>query len=85
MSAFPFGGHPTFGAYVSWAAGAGCTIRTGYKRFPDGEVLSMTKITAPSGKSVVQVDLAQDERLVPTLISYMDRRLDLESPWSFQI
>jgi hypothetical protein len=84
MSAYPFGGHPTFSTYLTWAAQkAACKVQTGYKIAKTGEALSMTRITAPNGKHVIVIDFGQDERLVPTFIAYLDRRLGLTSPWAF--
>jgi len=81
--AYPFGGHPTLSEYLTWAArSAGCTVQTGYKLVGD-EVLSMTRVVAPSGRHVIVVDMAQDERLVPTYIAHLDRRLGLKSPWAY--
>lgn len=83
MSAFPFGGHPSFSHYLTWAnQKAGCTVQTGYMSLEDGEAVSMTLITAPNGRHAIEVDLAQDERLVASVISHLDRRLGLKSPWS---
>lgn len=84
MPAYPFGGHPTLSAYLTWAAQeANCTVQTGYRMPGEGGAVSMTRITAPNGKHVIIVDHAQDEKLVPTFIAYLDRRLGLRSPWAF--
>ena len=84
MAAYPFGGHPTLGSYLAWAAQtAGCTVQTGYKLSKEGTTLSLTRVTAPNGKHVIVVDYAQDEYLVPTFVAYLDRRLGLKSPWAY--
>ena len=82
MSPMPFGGHPTFSEYCTWAAqDENCIVSTGYATAPSGAVITQTIITAPSGKFVIVPDLAQDERLVPTMVGYLDRRLGLNSKW----
>lgn len=85
MSAHPFGGgYPTFSQYLTWAAQtAQCKVQTGYKLTDDGEALSMTLILAPSGRHAIEVDLLQEDRIVPSIIAALDRRLGLKSPWSF--
>lgn len=75
--AFPFGS-PTFASYLVWAAEAGCRVESGYGG-PHG--LSCTKITAPSGKSLVVPGMDQKERLVSSMLNYLDRRLGMRSPY----
>jgi len=82
MSAMPFGGHPKFSEYCTWAAQEeSCAVKSGYATAPDGAVITQTIITAPSGKHVIVPDVDQDERLLPTMIGYLDRRLGLNSKW----
>lgn len=82
MSAFPFGGHPTLGAYISWARdNEACTVQSGYMHGPDGKVHLLTKIVAPSGRRVIVVGLKQADRLEPTKVAYLDRRLGIKSPY----
>ena len=80
--AFPFGGHPTLGAYIAWAVKEqGCSVQSGYSTGPDGKAHSLTKIQAPSGKRVIIVGLKHSERLEPTKVAYLDRRLGVRSPY----
>jgi hypothetical protein len=81
MAAAPFGGHPTFGKYLAWASEQGCKAQSGFRVDSRGRTHSLTKIVAKSGKSVVVPGVSQTERLEPTMISYLDRRLGLASPW----
>ena len=82
MSAWPFGGHPKFSEYCTWAAqDERCTVQTGFAVSPEGAVHNQTMITAPSGRHVIVVDITQDEFLMPTMIAYLDRRLGLNSKW----
>jgi hypothetical protein len=81
VSAFPFGGHPTFSAYLTWAVQtAKCKVHTGYTK---NSKLSRTRIVAPSGKHVIVVGVKQSERLAPTFVAYLDRRLGLKCPWPY--
>jgi hypothetical protein len=79
--AYPFGGHPTLSAYIAWAVEQECSVQSGYSAGPDGKTYSLTKITAPSGKRVVVVGLKHSDRLEPTKVAYLDRRLGLRSPY----
>ncbi len=81
MAAFPFGGHPQFADYCDWALQQGCKVQSGYTVTPDGKTMSVTRITAPSGKWVYEVGTQQGEFLVPTTIARLDRRLGLKSPF----
>lgn len=78
MSSFPFGGHPTFGAYLQWAITQGCSVQSGVHT---GQSVNVTRITAPSGKWVIEAGTHQNDRLTPTTIGRLDRRLGLQSPW----
>lgn len=83
MGAWPWGGHPTLSEYLTWAAKeAKCSVQTGYMIGDDGQSLSLTRVTAPSGSHVIIADLDQNERLVASYIAHLDRRLGLKSPWS---
>ena len=81
--AFPFGGHPTFSQYLTWAAqAAGCRVQTGYRTAKGGRTHTMTIITI-ADKHVIMADVQQNERLEPNVVAHLDRRLGLVSPWSF--
>jgi hypothetical protein len=80
--AFPFGGHPSLARYLAWAREkGGCTVDFGVMTDDAGRPFSIIKITAPSGKFVVLVNMDQKEHLVPTSIARLDRRLELQSPF----
>jgi hypothetical protein len=76
--AFPFGGHPTLAEYIEWARTQGCTTFSGVDT---RQSIPVTKITAPSGKWVIEAGTLQTDRLTPTTIGRLDRRLGLVSPW----
>lgn len=82
MSAFPFGGHPQFGAYIDWLRREhNGTAQSGYSVDPDGQSHLLTRLALPNGKAVVVVGVGQQEYLVPSMVGYLDRRLDVKSPW----
>jgi hypothetical protein len=56
----------------------GCTVDSGVDTM---QSILVTKITAPSGKSVVEAGTLHTDRLTPTTIGRIDRRLGLVSPW----
>jgi hypothetical protein len=78
---FPFGGHPTFSAYIAWAKTQGCIVQSGYSRHTAGRPVSLTKIVAPNGRWVIEVGTLGGEYLVPTTIDRLDRRLGIISPF----
>lgn len=80
--AFPFGGHPRLADYIGQARkDHGATAKSGSAADDSGKSHSVTRIEVPSGKSVVVVGIKQTERLVPSQIGYLDRRLGITSPW----
>ena len=80
---FPFGGHPLLADYIGQARkDHGATSQSGSAADSSGQNHAVTKITIPSTKrSVVVVGVAQTERLTPSMIGYLDRRLGIDSPW----
>jgi hypothetical protein len=76
--AFPFGDHPTFAEYIAWARTQRCTVAHGVDT---RQSIPVTRITAPSGKWVSEAGTLPNDRLTPTTIGRLDRRLGLVSPW----
>jgi hypothetical protein len=76
--AFPFGELPTLADYIAWARSTGCIVDSGVD---SKQSILVTRITAPSGKSVVEAGTLLSDRLTPTTIGRLDRRLGLSSPW----
>ncbi len=76
--AYPFGNHPTLGEYIVWAQEQGCQSLSGYTKGYD----TSTTIRAPNGRRVIVADMQQDEKLTPTKVGYLDKRLGLDSPFS---
>ncbi len=77
----PFGNHPTFSQYLAWAKSEGCKVQTGYGKTENGAMISLTIIESPNDEYVIEAGTRQNEHLVATQIGYLDRRLDLKSPW----
>jgi hypothetical protein len=69
---------------MRWLQSIGGDCRSG---IAVDEVIGMVpkiKLIAPSGKSLVVVNMAQSDRLSPLLIENWDRRLGLLSPFRHQ-
>lgn len=80
--AAPFGGHPTFGAYLVWARDVhGFRAQTGFGADPDGRSHTVTRISKTDGPTVVVVGVDQKEHLTPTMVGNLDRRLGVTSPF----
>ena len=79
--ALPFGNIPTVAEYLNWAREQGCTINTGFRVITGDLSREAIRIIAPSGQRVIFYVHNQKERLLPTQIDYLDRRLGLDSPW----
>jgi hypothetical protein len=80
--AFPFGGHPTLAAYIDWARTEhNFRAQSGYGQDRRGKTHTVTKIYKDGGPSVVVVGIAQNDRLAPSQVGNLDRRLGLNSPW----
>lgn len=79
--AVPFGGHPRLAEYLAWAREQGCDVKCGYQTDELGRAFSLLRIDAPSGRFILLHDMDQRERLVPSSIARLDRRLGLQSPF----
>lgn len=79
---FPFGGHPNFASYIFWLKeNHQGTAQSGYTTDRKGKSHALTKLSLPSGASVVVVGVTQGEFLAPSMVGYLDRRLGVKSPW----
>jgi hypothetical protein len=80
--AFPFGGHPTLGAYMLWAHKThGFHCQTGVSQDGMGKSHSFVKISKDDGPSVVVVGMNQSEHLVASMVGFLNRRLGVVAPW----
>jgi hypothetical protein len=82
MPAAPFGQHPTFGEYLQWAQNVEkCTVHVLRRSTLDGNLETRTMIEAPSGRYAIERGTEQNDRLSPTTVGRLDRRLGLKSPF----
>jgi hypothetical protein len=80
--AHPFGGHPNLATYIVWLRDTHQgTAQSGYSTDQKGKSHALTKLSLPSGASVVVVGVSQSENLAPSVVGYLDRRLGVKSPW----
>ena len=76
MSA-PFGKFPSLRTYLDWVQKeAGCKVQEGVKG-----TKRIFRIDSPEGRFVMIYDLPDGEGLGPTVISNLDRRLGIDSPF----
>jgi hypothetical protein len=80
--AVPFGGHPTLQSFLDWATENGCTAKIQTRiHSGTGQPYQSLEVSAPSGAQVAVVDPDLSERLAPSQVAYMQRRLGLKSPF----
>lgn len=80
--AHPFGSHPRLADYIGQAKkDHDATAKSGSAADASGKNHGFTKVSLPSGKSVVVVGISQTEYITPSMIGYLDRRLGINSPW----
>ena len=79
---YPFGGHPRLSEYIHWAMTEhGCLHTSGFRKV-DGRMEQFQLIEcAETGKHVFVFE-SQNEYIVPSTVSYLDRRLGLVSPFA---
>lgn len=76
----PFGKAPSLAEYVHFAKDFGCVVKSGYMDV-DGDVVFFNKLTMPNGRFYIDTSPTQTERLSPSTVARMDRRLGLDSPF----
>jgi hypothetical protein len=80
---FPFGNHPTLGTYIEWLREKhGGSTLTGTGKDSSGRRHATTKLSLPNGNTVVVSGIARTEHVAPRIISHIDRRLGVKSPWN---
>ena len=83
MPAYPFGGHPTLEEYLCWARECGCKTNSGVIVDPDEGPYSVTHIiNSDDDRYAIEVGTQANERLAPTTVARLDRRLGMKSPWN---
>lgn len=78
MSYSTVGGWPDAHGYIAWARAQGCTAEV--RAVPhQGQPLHAVTITAPSGRSALEIVLELEDPLMTTTVARLDRRLGLKS------
>jgi hypothetical protein len=80
--AFPFGGHPPLRRYLEWARENGCTAEVKLRTHAlTGQPYRALEIINPAGGRVVLVNPDENEHLAPSMVTYLNRRLGVKSPF----
>lgn len=78
----PFGGHPTLDRFIEWAKENGCTVETKVRTDPSGRAFTSVEMKNPKGGRAAMVVSDTDERLVPSQVAYLQRRLAIKTPFA---
>lgn len=73
----PYWPSPTFGEYSEWMEQQGFIVEHG-ERFGT----PFLKVTTQDGVSAVHFGLELDESMTPSIVSNIDRVLNIRSPWN---
>jgi predicted PhzF superfamily epimerase YddE/YHI9 len=82
--AFPFGGHPTLGQFVEWAIQNNCSAEIKVQHRPTGQAYQVLEIRKSNGGSVAVAEPDLEERLEPSMVTYLQRRLGIKTPFAAQ-
>lgn len=74
--AAPFDKFPSVRTYLQWAHSEGCVVNEGVR----GKK-KIYKITATDGRFVAFGSIPDGEGLSPSMVSHLDRRLGVKSPF----
>lgn len=78
----PFGGHPTLQSFVEWVTDNGCTVEVKVRaRKRDGLPYRVLEVTSETSRVAI-VDPNMNERLAPSEIAYLQRRLGIKTPFA---
>jgi hypothetical protein len=80
--AFPFGGHPTLTRIVEWLSGHGCTFEERIQTSAAGRAYRVLEIRSPKGGHVIIANPDWQEHLSPSLVTYIQRRLGIRTPFA---
>jgi len=82
MPAAPFGGHPRLGRFVEWLTSVGCKAELKVRSHSvTGQPYQSLEITNPAGASVAIANPDMNEPLAPSMVSYLERRLAMKTPF----
>lgn len=78
----PFGGHPKLSRLIDWLVSAGCKAEIKVRNHTiTGQPYRSLEITGPAGSRVVLADPDLNEYLTPSMVSYFQRRLGMQTPF----
>jgi hypothetical protein len=80
--AVPWGGHPALGRFIEWAKENGCTAEAKVRTDQSGRAFTSLEMVGPHGSRVAMVVTSMDERLVPSQVAYLQRRLGIKTPFA---
>ena len=80
--AAPFGGHPKLSRLVEWLESAGCKANIKIRNHAiTGQPYRSLEIISPTGSRAVLANPDMDEHLSPSMVSYFQRRLGMQTPF----
>ena len=80
MVAYPLGGHPTLNEFVRWAERQKFLVNDGILPDADGKPDKVIRVEDPaSGRFVFIAVVGEGERLSPTYMAYLERRLGVRT------
>lgn len=77
-----FGGHPTLMRFIEFAKEAGCTAKAYTRVSKGGRSVHVLRIEASTGAYVLVTNPDYLERLTPSNVTYLQRRLGIKTPFS---
>lgn len=79
----PFGNHPTVLDVAEWAARNGCKVEVKARSHAiTGQPYNSFEIVSPKGGHVALTNPNTKERLEPSMVAYIQRRLGLKTPFA---
>lgn len=77
-----FGGHPTLQRMVEWLSEQGCEARVSVRTTERGRSYQILEIINPKGGRYIMAEPDFEERLVPSIVSQIQRRLCIATPFA---
>lgn len=77
-----FGGHPTLMRFIEFSQSVGCSASAYTRVSRSGKASHILKIENSNGGQVLIEDPDYTERLTPSFITYLQRRLGIKTPFA---
>ena len=78
----PFGGHPKLKRFVDWLVSVGCKAEIKVRNHSQtGQPYQSLEISNPNNGRVAIANPDLEEHLTPSMVSYLQRRVGLKSPF----